>query len=91
MSIPGRNDEVARSDFLLERADSGKRNDGLDTDVLQRSNVGLSRDLGRGMLVELSVSCEESDPDTGRQLGDLDRGRREPPRSFRVDSVAVQQ
>jgi hypothetical protein len=72
-SSPGRNNKVTRGDLFLKRAYSRKGDDGLNTDVLQRSDVGLCRNLGRCMLVELSVSSEESDSNTGRQLRNLNR------------------
>jgi hypothetical protein len=72
-SSPGRNNKVTRGNLFLKRPYSREGDNGLNTDVLQRSDVGLSRDLGRCMLVKFSVSSEESDSDTGRQFRNLDR------------------
>ena len=51
-----RDDEVAGSDMLLERADGREGNNGADTKVAQCGNVGLVLDLVRRKLVVQAMS-----------------------------------
>jgi hypothetical protein len=84
------NNKVARSDFLLQRADSGEGDDGAHANVSQRSDVGLVFDLMRGMFVVETVSREEGDRDRlagggGVVLKDADGRRWLAPRRVNVE------
>lgn len=52
----------------------------MDTNRLERGDVGSGGDFGRGVLVMESVTGEESDLSSGRKGRNGDRRRRETPR-----------
>jgi hypothetical protein len=54
-------DEVARADLLLQRADGGEGDDGAHADVSQRRDVGLVLDLMRREFVVETVARQEGD------------------------------
>jgi hypothetical protein len=76
------NDDVSRTNLLPETSDGGERDDGLDPEVLEGSDVGASGNGGRRDVVVGTVTGEESDLDGSggsRETGDGDgRGRRSP-------------
>ena len=86
-----RDDKVARGDFFTQRADSGEGDNGLDTDMLERGNVGSGRDFGRRDGVRETVSRDEGDQRAGGQLGNGDRRRRLSPWLVVSDAALVGQ
>lgn len=54
-----RDDKVARSNLLAERADGRERDNGLDAEVLESGNVGAGGNLGRGDGVVGTVARDE--------------------------------
>lgn len=67
--------KVARGDFLSQRSDGREGNNGLDTDVLQRGDVGSGRNLSRGDGVREAVSGDKGDERARGELRDGHRGR----------------
>lgn len=67
-----RQDKVAGLELLAQRANGRVGNDGLDTDGLERSNVGTGRDLGGSQVVATAVAGQEGDMETGLGAGNGD-------------------
>lgn len=85
-----RDDEIARSDLLLQAADGGEGDDGADAERAEGGDVGARGDFVRGELVVEAVAGEEGDGGwvPGRGGGvvqDRDRGGGSAPRGCGVE------
>jgi hypothetical protein len=60
-----RQDEVAGRDLLTKRTDGGESKDGLNTEMLQSSNVGTAGNFGGGEVVTAAMTSQESNLASG--------------------------
>lgn len=82
-------DEMPRGDFLPQRADGGKGNDGLAADMLERGNVGPRGDLGGRNVVRGAVARDEGDEGARGEGGDGDGGRGTAPGLVGVSGILL--
>lgn len=67
-----RQDKVTGLELFAQGANGRVGNDGLDTEGLERSNVGAGRDLGGGQVVATAVAGQEGNVEAGLGAGDGD-------------------